>query len=344
MKNMKRIMSAALVAAVLCGCAKEGVKYRVRGTVPNLSGEISLVTDDAVLDKQTVKDGKVSFSGTLEQPQLAFLQDAEGEYVASMFLENGTVTLSDTEPVGTPSNDASKRYMTQIGELVNEFYDKNTTPERRVMLQEREAFLMDSTIEANKDNIFGAVLLVQAASGGGMDAKDAAAVLAGFSERMQSHPYMVELKNHLEKTGPTDVGRKFMDITMNDSEGKAVSLSETVAANRYTLLDFWASWCGPCMGELPNLKAAYEKYSDKGFEIYGVSLDEDRSGWEAALKNKDMKWINVGSLEGWLTPAVKEYGVQSIPASWLIASDGTIVARNLRGGELEAKLAELFDK
>ncbi|UKI39919.1 MAG: hypothetical protein L6V35_04140 [Alistipes putredinis] len=86
--------------------------------------------------------------------RLAFLQDSEGEYVASMFLENGTVVLSDTEPVGTPANDASKRYMTQIGEIVNEFYDRNTSAGRRAELQLRETVLMDSTISANADNIF----------------------------------------------------------------------------------------------------------------------------------------------------------------------------------------------
>ena len=342
MNDMKKIMFAALAAAVLCGCAKEGIKYRVTGTVPNLSGEIALVTNDTVLGRQTVKNGKVDFSGTVAWPQLAFLQDAEGEYVASMFLEDGTVTLSDTEPVGTPSNDASKRYMTQIGELVNEYYDSQTTAERRVELQSREAFLMDSTIEANTDNIFGAVLLVQAVSGGGMSSAEAGEMLSKFSEPVKSHPYLVEMKGYLENMGRTDVGQQFIDIAMNDTEGKTVSLSDAVAANEYTLLDFWASWCGPCMGEVPNLKAAYEKYSDKGFEIYGVSLDEDESSWRAALKNKNMDWVNVSSLEGWLTPAVKEYRVQSIPASWLIARDGTIVARNLRGEELETKLAELL--
>ena len=335
-------MSAAILAAVLCGCAKEGVKYRVTGTVPNLSGEIALVTNDTVLGRKTVKDGKVDFSGTVAVPQLAFLQDSEGEYVASMFLENGTVVLSDTEPVGPPANDASKRYMTQIGEIVNEFYDRNTSAGRRAELQLRETVLMDSTISANADNIFGVVLFVQAASGN-MSPEQAVAKLAEFPENMQSHPYLVELKDYLEKMGRTDVGQKFVDIAGEDAQGKTVALADAVAANEYTLLDFWASWCGPCMGELPNLKAAYEKYSGKGFEIYGVSLDEDAEQWKSALKNKDMKWMNVCSSEGWRSSAVKEYNVQSIPASWLIARDGTIVARNLRGGELEAKLAELFE-
>ncbi len=273
---MKKILSAAILGAILCGCAKEGIRYRVKGTVPNLSGEISLVTNDTVLGTQTVKDGKVNFSGTIDTPQLAFLQDSEGEYVASMFLENGTVILSDTEPVGTPSNDASKRYMTQIGELVNKFYDRQTTDRERIELQKREAFLMDSTIGANLDNIFGVVMFVQAASTN-MTAQQAQATLLRFPEPMSSHPYLEQIREFLEIRMLTEPGHPFTDITLEDAQGNPVSLSEVVKNNEYTLLDFWASWCGPCMGEMPNLKAAKEKYAGKGFEIYGVSLEDAKA-------------------------------------------------------------------
>jgi len=338
---MKKILSAALFAAILCGCAEDGIHYRVKGTVPNLSGEISLVTNATVLGTQNVKNGKVDFSGRIEMPQLAFLQDKDGEYVASMFLENGTVTLSDTEPVGTPANDASKRYMTQIGELVNKFYDKRTTDSVRIELQKREAVLMDSTIEANLDNIFGVVLFVQAASAN-MTVQQAQAMLLRFPESLSSHPYLKQMKEFLESRQLTDVGRQFIDITLDNAHGEPVSLSDIVKNNEYTLLDFWASWCGPCMGEIPNLKAAKDKYAKKGFEIYGVSLDENKENWLGTIETRGMNWINVCSLEGWLTPAIKEYRVQSIPASWLIARDGTIVARNLRGAALDEKLSELL--
>lgn len=339
---MKKTTLIAALALVLCGCRSDGIRYRVKGTIPNLSGEISLVTNDTVLGRQTVKDGKVDFRGTIDKPTLAFLRDGQGEYVASMFLENGTVTLSDTEPVGTPANDASKRYMTQIGQLVNKFYSPETTKEEREALQERETFLKDSTINANLDNIFGVVLFVQDASGTGTGAQQARQTLEKFTAEMQAHPYLIEIKKYIETMGRTDVGAQFIDITLSDKDGNPVALSEVVARNKYVLLDFWASWCGPCMGEIPYLKEDYQKYHKMGFEIYGVSIDEDKDSWLSTIREKEMTWIQVCSPQGWHSDAVREYGVQSIPASWLISGDGTIVARNLRGESLGEKLSELL--
>ena len=109
-----------------------------------------------------------------------------------------------------------------------------------------------------------------------------------------------------------------------------------------TLVDFWASWCGPCMRELPYLLEAYAAYKDKGFEIYGVSLDSTKDAWTKAIDDNNMSWIHVSDIKYWQCEAAKEYGVNSIPSNWLVGPDGKFVASNLRGEGLIEKLAELI--
>lgn len=137
--------------------------------------------------------------------------------------------------------------------------------------------------------------------------------------------------------------QKYKEIAgLTSPDGAEIKLSQVVEANKYTLLDFWASWCGPCMGELPYLKAAHDGYHDKGFEIYGVSYDDDGAAWRGAIADGAMNWVHVSALKGWDCPTQALYGVNSIPRNYLIDRKGNIVASNLRGEALEAKLAELM--
>jgi thiol-disulfide isomerase/thioredoxin len=111
---------------------------------------------------------------------------------------------------------------------------------------------------------------------------------------------------------------------------------------KVVLIDFWASWCGPCRKENPNVKKLYTKYKRKGFEILGVSLDSDKGRWEQAIKQDGLEWLHVSDLRKWQSIAAKAYSVTSIPQTFLIGRDGTIIARGLRGPALEQKLAEVF--
>lgn len=126
-------------------------------------------------------------------------------------------------------------------------------------------------------------------------------------------------------------------------DGGEVRLEDVLKENQYTLVEFWASWCGPCIAEIPYLKSAYEKYRDKGFEILSVNLDEDPAAWETASVEKyDIPWVNVCDGEAFDSTIAKLYRVKAIPANYLITSDGKRVARHLRGESLETKLAELL--
>jgi len=176
--------------------------------------------------------------------------------------------------------------------------------------------------------------------------------LEQLSPEMQLLQTVVDAKAKAErkmKTEPqvegSDIVPIYIDVVQPDVNGNEVSLKSVVEnpANKYVLLDFWASWCGPCMGEMPHLTAAYKKYHKKGFEIFGVSFDRNKEAWMNAIKNTKMEWVNVSTLNRFDNPAAEEYVVESIPTNLLIdCSNGVIIAKNLRGEEVEKKLAELL--
>lgn len=137
-----------------------------------------------------------------------------------------------------------------------------------------------------------------------------------------------------------DTGKHYIDISCPDSSGSIQQLS--AIKRKYILLEFWASWCGPCRQENPQMIATWRKYADKGFEIYAVSSDTQKSEWLKAMNNDHLPWINVSDLKGFYGSAISDYKVSGLPHNYLIGPDGVIVAKNLRGHALEAKLEELM--
>jgi peroxiredoxin len=138
------------------------------------------------------------------------------------------------------------------------------------------------------------------------------------------------------------VGKSYIDVTGPAPDGKNISLSSYVGKNNAVLVDFWASWCGPCRREMPNVVDAYNKFHDKGFEIVGISLDDEKDKWVEAIGKLNIKWPQMSDLKGWESTLSKPYNVRSIPFTILIDKNGTIVAENLRGESLHKKLAELL--
>lgn len=163
-----------------------------------------------------------------------------------------------------------------------------------------------------------------------------------FKQKCPDTPNYKMIVADIEAQQRSAVDAKYTDFTMEDPEGEKLSVSQFVKNNKYTLIEFWASWCGPCRAEMPNVVKAYEKFHDRGLEIIGVSLDSDKKAWLAGLKSLGMTWPQMSDLKGWECEAASLYGIKAIPANVLIDQNGVIVAKDLREEELQTKLAELM--
>ena len=204
-------------------------------------------------------------------------------------------------------------------------------------------------LEENMDNLLPVAFAKQVVRLNGVD--KFREILQGDSP-FARHPYVQDLMKKIDEEeaemkamqerAQAVVGQKFQDLEEPDPDGNVHKLSEYLGRGNWVLVDFWASWCGPCHEEMPNVVEAYKAYHDKGFEIVGLSFDQDKEAWVRAIKDWEMPWIHLSDLKRWKTVASQVYGVQAIPDNILVDPEGTVVARGLRGDDLKAKLAEIY--
>ena len=352
---MKNALLSATAAALLCSCSN-GQRFVVEGDIAGLEGTVYMFEGDSLLDSAVVTNGKFRFEGPADITARRTIGSArEGrpqKFGTLFFPEPGTITIVDapgapsgsTKVTGTPANDAGNAFWASAAALMDEYQHENTSEERRKEIEEEFNRLPGKAAEANRDNAFGIMALEGAMTT--LSGQEALDLIARFSPQMQQAGEMAALRTMAGQRLKTDIGQPYINIMQGDADGQIVTLTSVVdnPANKYTLVDFWASWCAPCMAEVPYLKQAYDEFHGKGFEIYGVSLDNDNGKWLAAIRDNGMDWVHVSDLNGFDNLAAKDYAVQSIPANFLIDAQGKIVARNLRGEALHKKVEELLGK
>ena len=355
---MKKIIFAVVALVVALGCSSN--KSVVVAELSNL-GDVEKVyladmwSGREIIDSTTVKNGCFKFVCKGEPTFAAVV--ADGRPIAYFFTEPGEVTLSGdllhnpAQVSGTPSNDALAVFMDESSQL-RENYSNAEMEDEMEAIERSYNRLLTKMGEENSGNLLGVYLLYMQSYE--LPSYEMLAKLEALSDEMKAHSLVAKLKTSAErksKTEPQAEGSDyvpyFIDVVQPTAAGDEVSLRSVVETqgNRYVLLDFWASWCGPCMREMPVLIEAYSKYHKRGFEIYGVSLDTKKEAWMSTLERAKMKWINVCSLQGFDDKAAEEYAVEAIPTNYLIdCSTGVIIAKNLRGEQVLEKLQSLLGK
>ena len=347
---MKNLLTTALTA-LLCSCG--GANYTITGRyeLPPGDSVYLLASDNTVLAAGVVNaDTTVSLQGTVTTPDLVFLANAKRtNHPAWLFLEPGKIRIEKYDPAfgyvvcGTPLNDRKKAFDEAMYAFGNKLRKGSPGQSLQAILAEMNA-LYTQTVDANLDNVFGAWVFNSYEFQNIKDNPEKVkARLAQFTPGIQAHPMLKKSQDASQATARSAVGQPYTDFSCKNAAGETIALSSLTGPGRWVLLDFWATWCGPCCREIPYLKEAYAAFSGRGFSIYAVSIDHDAARWQRFLAENDLPWTNVLSSGcGRQSPAAAMYGIRFIPSNFLISPDGVIVARNLPGRQLQSRLEELM--
>lgn len=378
---MKKMLLFLAASTLMVAC-KSDTEYEISGTVdPSLNGKniiLEKTTDTGFvpLDTAVVADGKFSFKGTVTEPSLRFITIADPAKKIDFILENGDINLKvdkdslhKTERSGTFNNDKMAEYYKSSVDVRNkitafqkknysammEAYQKGDTVVMNKLNKEYNAIaksLETNTydfLDKNPDSFVSVLILKQLSAqieSIGLDkVKKHYNSLTAEMKKTAEGKEIADAIKKLEspaKAADVSVGKPAPYFSAPSPEGKNVSLKESLG--KVTIIDFWASWCKPCRAENPNVVALYNELHSKGLNIIGVSLDKTADAWKTAIKADNLTWPQVSNLKFWDDPVAKQYGVQSIPATFILDANGVIVARDLRGAELKAKVQELLAK
>lgn len=369
---MKKILFLGVaVAVVLSSCMKNQRTYTIQGSWEKGDGEIVYLKKNLgnkkydVVDSAVVKDGVFKMTGAL--PKIVERTLFVGKKTNNLIMDSVPINVTCKTIIKNIKGKELKRTDVKVEGSKNQkiFHDylKLKQAEMFMMLgvsmmaKKGDKKMLDSIaqvyvttkkntqektlklITSNPDSYTAAILLKNDVS--------KSAPLADVKRYYNDLTWIVkkssvgkELKAEIEKIEKTADGSVAPDFTLPDMNGNEVKLSDL--RGKYVIIDFWASWCGPCCKEIPTVKKIFKKYHDKGLEIIGVSLDKGKDKWLGAINKYEMPWIQVSALKGWDCPVAKTYTVTGVPRVFLLDKEGKIISSKLRGEDLAKKMDELF--
>jgi peroxiredoxin len=363
MKKSPHII-ACLVLLMACNIQD---RFELNGTIGGLSGKKLVLLEQridekfVVVDSVITTDGFFRFKGKLDLPDVYYVSVLGKRGKAMIFLENSRISLTvhgDTmyRPVVTGSAvhdeyETFQESVKKIYEKVGDLYAKHNLAMRTGNMEKLKNIEMKiDSIYAEAQEYHQQYLVENPASyigpfivqtlQYGKEADEIESLLDMLDPSMAGSSLVKTIHRRLKILKKTAVGMMAPEFAQQDSTGRPLSLSSL--KGNYLLIDFWASWCGPCRRENPDIAAAYRKYHDRGFNILGVSLDESRDAWLKAIKDDHLTWMHVSDLKGWSNEAAALYGINSIPSNLLLDPDGIIIRKNLTGNDLHAALEQLL--
>jgi len=371
---MKQFLTAIIILSIL-GCQKSPEGYSISGKIKNVENgkivylsELNSNNQPVKIDSVVIKDEKFNLDlPEVEQSNLSFL-NIEG-------LNGNVIFISENEEINfeiyKDSLPTSKVSGGKENKVFYSYLDHLKNLNRRVMkirsdlrqaitttrdsstiskLQKEEAALRSDDMTFKKKIVkknpdtFVSVLVLTDMINMGATTSEVKELYETLSEGLKQTPLAITLKENLDKHNAVEIGSKAPEFSAPNPQGKVIALEDVMG--KITLIDFWAAWCKPCRIENPNLVRIYNKYHEKGFNIIGISLDREgqKDKWIQAIKDDKLTWNHVSNLQFWQEPIALLYGVRAIPAAFIIDENGVIVATNLRGDALEAKVKELLEK
>jgi peroxiredoxin len=383
MNKMKNIISILMILLLLSSCNKEVKKtdgYVINGTAKGIYNGIRVYLNTAdergnqiSQDTAVVMDETFKFEGKIESPEVWFLSINNVNGFIPIMVENETIEVV----IDKNDLNASKITGTKSNEALNEYNDGfNKLMDKRNDLNKRFGASMNSTdsivkaklsaeyeninheisnypytfLETNNDNYFSLSIVENILKTNPTDVEPVYKAFSNLDNELKNSLSGKNISNKInalkiqnERLTMLNIGKEAPNFSAPNPDGKQLSLNEI--KGKATIIDFWASWCGPCRRENPNVVKVYEKYHDKGLEIISVSLDKpgQKEKWLKAIEDDKLTWHHVSNLQYFQDPVAQQYNIQSIPATYILDADGKIVAKSLRGQALEDKIAEMLN-
>ena len=364
MKTFNSILIIVLTALFCWSCQQS--QYTIQGTTSGLAdGDTLVLTNDMTgntsLQKTVVKDGGFEFKGEVDSVSLCVIYvDSRPDVSINFFLEPAELKVhlsadaAESTVGGTKANEAwqslnskTAAFNAKMQHTMERLYSQELSEEenKRIVseLKAMEKEMVEhivATAEQNIDNETGYFIATHFEDDNYFTTTKRIELIQKLPKAYRDRPEVNQLLEQLQRALTTEKGNKLPEFSLPDADGNSVSVAEIIGRSKLTIIDFWASWCGPCRQEMPSMVKLYEAYHEQGLEIVGISLDEDKSAWQKAVKEMGMKWPQLSDLKGWQSAAAELFHVKAIPLTIVIDSNGTILAKGLRGEMLQQAVAE----